>query len=164
MWLNAEKVVLLKFTHKDPVKELRICYHRFRRRGENHYDPAANGEEDVYYNLKAEQKQRKDLNLVEEYCLNSLELTMQCKRISLAMNDVPFRAVSQACAALFELGIAERDDVVGAETNLESCIWKALKQSLDSGSRRKYFATQTERFGHTTYASGTTYKIGRAHV
>ena len=130
MWLNAEKVVLLKFTHKDPVKELRICYHRFRRRGENHYDPAANGEEDVYYNLKAEQKQRKDLNLVEEYCLNSLELTMQCKRISLAMNDVPFRAVSQACAALFELGIAERDDVVGAETNLESCIWKALKQSL----------------------------------
>ena len=130
MWLNAKKVVLLKFAHKNPDKELRICYHRFRRRGENHYDPAANGEEDVYYNLKAEQKQRKDFNLVEEYCLKSLELMMQCKRITLAMNDVPFRAVSQACGALFELGIAERDDVVGAEINLESCIWKALKQSL----------------------------------
>lgn len=69
---KAEASMLLQFVHSVELEELRICYSRFHRRGNNHRD-AASSDEDAFMNVKSEQVFRRGLTDTEVDCLTHVK-------------------------------------------------------------------------------------------
>ena len=84
---TAEVSILLQFVHSVELEELRMCYFRSCRRGNNHRD-VASSVEDVFNNINFEQAQRRGLTDSEVACLTYIK--------DVQMKATPFDMVFEA--------------------------------------------------------------------
>ena len=92
----ATKSIVLQFVHEVEIEELRICFFRFHRRGNNHRDLLST-DEDTFINLKYEQSQRRVLSKSEVACLTDVKNV----KINATPYDMLYQAICHLDAASF---------------------------------------------------------------
>ena len=115
---TAERSILLQFVHDDELEELRICYFRLHRRGKNHHD-LLSSDEDIFVNLKFEQKYRRVLEASEVDCLTHVK--------DVQINATPYEMLLQATNHLHEATFIDKTRI---GFPLKLVLMEALQASL----------------------------------